>query len=202
MKTVVFQILNIKTMGLDISVYKVLNPTSIDPQDDDLDFYVLSENPELSVFKDKLFERENKYYDLGGDLKKLGKDPNKVETLGVEYGNDVTYFFREDDIDFQIKNPSTIKKKEFCLAVDEVGYQRKGANKQFYQDGMWSSPCVVKKDTLLEHWEKYFSYQTPDSEGGFGSGVEYNQEDEEMKNNFKENIIDKFVEGETFVIYH
>jgi hypothetical protein len=189
-------------MGLDISVYKVLNPTSIDPQDDDLDFYVLSENPELSVFKDKLFERENEYYDLGGDLKKLGKDPNKIETLGVEYGDDVTYYFREDGVDFQIKNPSTIKKKEFCLSVDEVGYQRKGANKLFYEEDMWDSPCVVKMETLLEHWEKYFSYQTPDSEGGFGSGVEYNQEDVEMKNNFKENIIDKFVEGETFVIYH
>lgn len=108
----------------------------------------------------------------------------------------------KDGEKLEIKNPSTLKQKDFCIAVDEVGYQRKGANKQFYADGMWSSPCVLKKEILLEHWEKYFSHSTPESPGGWGSSVEYTQEDEIMKNNFKTNIIDKFIEGETFVIYH
>lgn len=85
---------------------------------------------------------------------------------------------------------------------EEVGYQRKGANDRFYEDGMWDSPCVLDAKTLNEHWEKYFSFKTPDSVGGFGSCVELDFEDEEMKRRFKENIIDKFIEGETFVIYH
>lgn len=189
-------------MGLDISVYKPLKPGTFDPQDDDLDFFVLSDTPELSVFKEFLFERENEYFNLDKELKKLGKDPNVVECLGTQYGNEIIYYFRENGVDFQIHNPSTFKKKEFCIAVEEVGYQRKGANKLFYENGMWDSPCVTKMETLVEHWEKYFSYQTPNSEGGWGSGVEYSQEDEEMKNNFKVNIVDKFVDGETFVTYH
>lgn len=44
---------------------------------------------------------------------------------------------------------------------------------------MWNSKCVVDKKTLEEHFEKYF-----------------------LDSDFKELIIDKFVEGETFVIYH
>jgi hypothetical protein len=190
-------------MGLDISVYKVLNPTSFDPQDDDLDFYILSDFPELSPFKDFLFERENEYYDLGGELKKMGYNLDDIISLGTSYGSDVIYYYETKDGEkIEIKNPSTLKQKDFCIAVEEVGYQRKGANKQFYEDGMWSSPSVLKLEILNEHWEKYFSFQTPNSEGGFGSSVEYNQEDDVMKTNFKENIIDKFIEGETFVIYH
>lgn len=102
----------------------------------------------------------------------------------------------------EIKNPPLTYKKELCIAIKEVGYQRKGANKQFYEDGMWDSTPITDLKTLTEHWEKYFSKQTPESQGGFGSGVERDLTDREMKKEFKENIIDKFVEGETFVIYH
>jgi len=50
--------------------------------------------------------------------------------------------------------------------------------------------------------DTYYANQTPESKGGWGSGVEYEQDDETMRKNFKKNIIDKFIEGETFVIYH
>lgn len=101
-----------------------------------------------------------------------------------------------------IKNPPLISKFEKCISLEEVGYQRKGANSQFYEDGMWDYKCITELSVLKEHWKKYFSKPTPDSEGGWGSGVELDLAAKEMKKRFKENIIDKFVEGETFVIYH
>lgn len=124
-------------------------------------------------------------------------------------GNETNYFnlnkvrdFVENLVRVKIINPTTVPKEEKCIAVEEVGYQRKGANKKFYSDGMWDSPCVLTLETLKEHHEKYFSYPTPDDKGGWGSGVEYDMEADEMKKYFQENIIDNFVEGETFVIYH
>ena len=124
-------------------------------------------------------------------------------------GNEQTYYnlnsawhFSKEKVSIILIDPETITKIDKCISVTEVGYQRKGANKKFYKEGMWDSPCVLIKDTLLEHWVKYFSYQTPESEGVFGSGVEFDLEDDEMKCRFKENIIDKFIENETFVLYH
>jgi len=124
-------------------------------------------------------------------------------------GNMTTYYnlnsarsFAEKWVKITIVDPPAIDEIETCIGFEEVGYQRKGANKKFYEDDMWDSPCVVDSKTLNEHWEKYFSKQTPESKGGWGSGVEYDKEDNEMREDFKRNIIDKFIEGETFVIYH
>ena len=72
----------------------------------------------------------------------------------------------------------------------EVGYQRKGANAQFYNDGKWDDNTIVStKEMLLEDWKKYFS-DPDDSYYGADSAKE-----------FKENIIDNFEEGKTFVWY-
>ena len=72
----------------------------------------------------------------------------------------------------------------------EVGYQRKGANAQFYNDGKWDDNTIVStKEMLLEDWKKYFS-DPDDTYYGADSAKE-----------FKENIIDNFEEGKTFVWY-
>jgi hypothetical protein len=184
-------------MGLDILVYRVI------PQKENSDeTFLLAESPELEVFSHLAFEKEDDYYDIEGELKKLGHNPEDLQWRGSEYGEEVKFsFVTSDGKEFDLIDPPTIKKTERFLQVEEVGYQRKGANKKFYAEGMWDSPCVLKMETLKDHWEKYFSHQTPESEGGWGSGVEYTLDDEEMKSRFKENIIDKFVEGETFVCY-
>jgi hypothetical protein len=261
-------------MGLDITVYRPIKVTDTEKMED---YYVLSEMPELEVFKDLAFEKENSYYDLEAPIKLLGREPEDFLCVGASYGkeaafsyldskhelyeayeflsnnwsdvyfeqkeelfaseifkeytrrfssvmkkfdyrprykyfasgNMTTYYNLNSAMDFSEKlvkiiiiDPPTENKIETCIGFEEVGYQRKGANKKFYEDGMWDSPCVVDSKTLNEHWEKYFSNQTPESKGGWGSGVEYNKEDTEMREDFKRNIIDKFVEGETFVIYH
>jgi hypothetical protein len=109
--------------------------------------------------------------------------------------------FCQRKVEVKIRNPKKNPRVDKCLDCEEVGYQRKGANQQFYEDGMWGSEPVFDMATLLEHWEKYFSAPTPESKGGWGSGTEYDLEADEMRKRFKENIIDKFVEGETFVYY-
>lgn len=106
-------------------------------------------------------------------------------------GNKKTYYnlvniwkFCRKKIHVKIVNPPTINRMEKSLVYEEVGYQRKGANKAFYddrrKDNIW---CVINKDELYSHWEKYFS------------------DTEDMKQSFKESIIDKFIEGKTFVTY-
>ena len=86
----------------------------------------------------------------------------------------------------------------------EVGYQRKGANQKFYEDGKWEDPdkCVVTQEELDHDFEEYFSHETPESEGGWGSGTEYpGLTDSERSNRFRKNIMEHFKEGETAVIY-
>ena len=68
--------------------------------------------------------------------------------------------------------------------------QRKGANAQFYNDGKWDDNTIVStKKMLLEDWRKYFSDK---NDTYYGANA---------KQHFKENIIDKFIPGKTFVAY-
>ncbi len=92
------------------------------------------------------------------------------------------------------------------VAFTEVGYQRKGANATFYDDDIWGN-FVVDIATLTEHWNKYFSgdvkTEKKELKPGMltGFGVEYELDAEENRKNFKENILDKFVDGKTIVSY-
>lgn len=156
----------------------------------------------------ELFDSEEykKFLEYLPLLKKYGYRPlYKFYASGSKltyYNLNSAHKFLKRKIAVDLVNPPTFDRVDRCIACDEIGYQRKGANTKFYQDGMWDSQCVIDSKILNEHWEKYFSKQTPESPGGWGSGVEFVLEDDEMKNRFKENIVDKFVEGETFVIYH
>ena len=156
---------------------------------------------------EELFESPEytKYLEYLPILKKYGHIP---EYEFFASGDGITYFnlnsawnFSKEQISVKLIDPVTITKIDKCVSCIEVGYQRKGANKKFYENDIWSSPCIILKEELLNHWENYFSYQTPESIGGFGSGVEHQLDDDEMKSNFKENIIDKFIKNETFVMY-
>lgn len=91
---------------------------------------------------------------------------------------------------------------EYCIKAVEIGYQRKGANSLFYEEGMWGSHPIFDLETLKKHHERYFSYKTPKSKGGWGSFTEIDISDSEMKQEFYDNIVSNFIEGETFVVYH
>lgn len=193
-------------MGLDICVYRPQPLNGIDPEDFQENYgsiFVLEENPELEIFASMAFDKENEYYDLEAAAKALGYELDQLKTCYWSHDKDglTVKCENQNDEEVMIINPPTVKKIERCIACGEVGYQRKGANSQFYEDEIWSSSCVISQSILFEHWNKYFSEKTPESKGGFGFGVEYDLEDDEMRKRFKTNIIDKFVENETFVIY-
>lgn len=188
-------------MGLDISVYK---PIKVEYITDSMHYYIISQNPELEIFKHLAVEKENSYYNIEAELNKLGLKESEVKFCSFYGGNDAEFKFIRKDNNEQITliNPEFYLKKELCIAVYELGYQRKGANKLFYEKGIWDSPFILDSKTLKKHWKLYFSAKTPDSPGGFASCTEYDLTNAEMKSNFKKNIIDKFVQGETFVVYH
>lgn len=89
------------------------------------------------------------------------------------------------------------------ICYEEVGYQRKGANQQFYIDKCWDGPCIITRKDLLKYWNKYFSGEDntkKENVDDYGYGVEYDNTDKvETRKNFKNNIIKNFVEGKTFV---
>ena len=89
------------------------------------------------------------------------------------------------------------------VPYQEIGYQRKGANRKFYEDGKWEDPekCVVTQAELEYDILHYFSSETPDSKGGWGSFTEYAKTDDERRKDFIDNIASKFKEGETAVMY-
>lgn len=93
----------------------------------------------------------------------------------------------------RINNDEIIPKTELVEVWaygKELGYQRKGANAQFYNDGKWDDNTIVStKKMLLEDWRKYFSNKNDTYYGA------------DAKQHFKENIIDKFIPGKTFVAY-
>ena len=171
--------------------------------------YSITNSPELTRFKHLSFKKSVEYIDFEKTFNHLDKNLNDWNWFMTD--GDGYHFHHKDDISkimITHEGCHTFLKEEDIIIGDEIGYQRKGANTRFYAEdeyaeglSMWDSPPVVSENTLVMHWNKYFSGRTPEVTGGFGAGVEYNQADSEMRENFKNNIIDKFVEGETFVIY-
>lgn len=185
-------------MGLDISVYKPYSIGKKKPKDIE-NFAILEEHPELACFKKLAFKKTNEYYDLKTAAKKKGY---KLEDLQCRMMSAGRFEFEDNQGKRVVLKPKTFKKKELCLAIEEIAYQRKGANSKFYEDEAWNSKCITSRRMVSNHWKKYFSKNTPASKGGWGWGVEFKLANKEMKETFKKNIVDKFVEGKTFLMYH
>jgi len=205
-------------MGLDVLLMKVVNIQDVEDSNKVSKDFMLTEHPELEVFKDFSDVTVNNYFAIDAALSDLGYDSSDVEWLcdgslsdyddylrfvgqferateplteeafnmlpKDEYGYIFVHvFLNKDNKAVELINTPLYDKEDIYIPCVEIGYQRKGANKRFYADDMWDSPCVLSKNILEEHWAKYFS-------GTLGE-----------KKRFKENILDKFIEGETFVCY-
>lgn len=185
--------------------------------DDDAEF--------LEAFKDFIFESEEEIYDINKLLSENGYTFDDVDHQDEDYAYQDDGF-HSGDFRFIMKDGNTLTFNNApittipCKGIlfNEIGYQRKGANQEFYSDDMWSSKPVIKKDTLIDHWNRYFSGNgntkhkggiqltedgkiTVEGDVPFGFGVEYGLNSYENRKRFQINIVDKFVEGETFVIY-
>lgn len=142
------------------------------------------------AFRDRgLNEADFIWYEYGCDFFKF--IPSKI--YHEISGNAYTYEVAEKDIViFKTSEIPThiVRVKGFFCKNEELGYQRKGANAQFYKDGKWDdNTVVIDRKTVLDDWEKYFS---DEDDAYYG---------ENAKQHFKENIIDNFVDGETIVCY-
>lgn len=193
-------------MGLDVVLKKVIEPTaeniaSAEAYSNNISMNIVSGiegQTELNIFADHIFKKsieyndfEKTFNDLGlkfedYEWRSCGEDPTGKYNHEEEI-KDFWWKFQHSDTkeDLWVADSNVVKffVEEDCIVATEVGYQRKGANKQFYDDGMWGAPCITDKATVIEHWNKYFS------------------ETAELKKHFQENILNKFKEGETYLIY-
>lgn len=178
-------------MGLDITVHKFIKPEDVQEKDKKSVLYVTTDFPEFTKEFQTTRQIEKLDFDkykekTGIDLLKLipGKcyiDQNKhwhfiynglIEPLDV----DMYYFPRK-----------TIT--ENVIYYKEVGYQRRGVNKQFYDD---CNSKIVKsmiwtKDELLDFMEKYCD------------DTKYYDGPETKREHFQKNIINNFKEGKCVV---
>lgn len=162
-------------MGLDVSVYR---PVPVNPLAISLESTVsLEDCPELKTFSALAFPKEEEFYDLEKAAAAEGLSLEDFEIILVDDG---LFKIRvtKDGSTLEL-TPGIVVMTVMHIAVNEVGYQRRGANQKFYDEGIADSPCILDRKTLIEHWEKYF----------------------DSSKEFKHNIIDKFVEGEMFVVY-
>lgn len=94
----------------------------------------------------------------------------------------------EEQVAVNIINPPAFTLNKSCVTYENVGYQSGGENKLFREEQPVSP--VVSLSVLVGHWERYFQYI---------ADIEKNPALNDT--DFKKNIIDEFVEGETFVDY-
>ena len=116
-----------------------------------------------------------------------------MKTTGNE--NDIIIKTKHDDTDVVFKLNKKVDWKwgrsKYVILGKEISCQRRGENQKFHDDGKWDKGIfVLTKKQLLKDWDEYFS------------DVDYyGHSKEESRKRFKENIVDKFVEGKTIVIY-
>lgn len=213
-------------MGLDISVLQPIEATKeqIKLVNDNKDLpnglkaISITEHPVLEKWIPLSFKQEFTFVDLKITFEKYGLNFEDYDWCMT--GGNGHYFNRKDgipetEIESSLKDNEfpgndicirwddmiTFKVEEDVLITKEIGYQRKGANSFFYRDSKWASEPIVDKETIVKHWDKYFSSQVTTLLDDSGNPFELEEPDSEMRNNFKRKIIDKFIEGETFLIY-
>lgn len=201
-------------MGLDVFVFKVVIPTDkLDTvekvaafeAENECSFHTLENCPAIIGSKFEV-EAPVEYIDFCPLFKSMGLNEADYRCISSCLGGLYDRFeflpknfdmesdiktIEENTIVFEeAKYPTKIALEKGFFLGKMVGYQRKGANKQFYDDGKWdSNTVVIDRKTLLDDWEKYFS---DENDAYYGKNA---------KQHFKENIIENFVDGETVVCY-
>lgn len=164
-----------------------------------------------------------KWYDWDKYKEETGIDINQMDWHGESYGEDGCFMtvapkdkeypeYHEGDNwdeyqkkldEVQIKIDLTkvpLKEKEIrVLYREEVGYQRKGLNSQFYQDykdgkiGYFVWNLKELKRYKKDYCDKAYRYKYPN--GQLADFMVYEKRD------FQNNIINKFIEGECCVTF-
>lgn len=77
--------------------------------------------------------------------------------------------------------PVVIKTVDVFYTGEEIGYQRKGLNGNFYDEFTEEDYMVLTKERMQYVYDNYVL--------------------DDYKEQFKERLLDKFVDGETYCIY-
>ena len=155
---------------------------------------VVSQVAGLEFFTSYIFKKDITFPDMNATLIKFGLNPDDYEChRSGNIGQTEVIFYYEHKV---TKEPFNLKISDVvqrisnvdCLLHTTVGCHTGGAHETFFEhimtrDNDWVYPVITSRSMLMEHWEKYFS------------------EDDEVRAQFRLNIIDKFIEGETYVQY-
>lgn len=200
-------------MGLDVCVHKFVKiPDDVNTEQELNEFCEKNGNLSWETLEDglpndkkipreyvksipiELDDWEATFTKLGLNFKDYAWVETGLNTVSFVHVNDGAPDYEAPESTYLvIKSEDILKKVEehdVIIIGEEVGYQRKGANKQFYDDGKWDvDTWVFTKEELIEHWNKYFS---DPNDAYYGKRA---------RKEFKKNIIDHFEEGKTFVMY-
>ena len=149
-------------MGLYTCLYEVLTPSKVVRKG--LNF-IYNEEEYCEFFPEQRYIKDFKHLQVKVEFTQDDLESfMRIEDL---YWEDLT-FEMNDKLNYEVVG----------LFVSRVSGLNKGANSNFYREGMWNSDIVISKERLEEVYELYFK----------GS-------------KFKEEIIDNFVEGKMFVSF-
>lgn len=185
-------------MGLDVNLYEIVNYNEdlIELPDYylyNLDQYTFNGMDDIIMEKQFIFAEDR--YDFS-PIPIGSKLLNDTDEYGV-----FNYIFK--GVRYKIK-PNIIKSYGVFILAKQIKSLRKGANSQFYRDGMWDGTPICLLNTLKEHHKKYFSGQKGGKQARllWKNTVEYlDMSNKELSKRFKETILDNFIEGKTFVAY-
>lgn len=193
-------------MGLDISLYEILefNQELID--NDKVRLFNIDDYDFIMDISDKCFI----YFEEKSNFSPIPIGSKIIEQDWLELDNDEIQsyikYITPDGKEGILLDIPIIKKYGWYILAKEISWQRKGVNKDFYLDGMWDAGNpICSLELLKQHHKKYFSGQKGGKKQRLKEKaiVEYlNLTNKELSNRFKENILSKFIEGKTFVIYH
>lgn len=197
-------------MGLDIYLYELVKPSKKEYNceeidlltDEGFDYHDITDYSEevlTGLNPEYICELYDKDLDWDCIFKENGLNKDDYKWFECEFPEEGTqlYSFVKNTADLDNlketdyfkylatkKSPMKTEKRKIILHLTGYDvYMRKGANQQFYDDGMWDENNVVFSKAILEkHRDIYFS------------------SNEETSKRFQK-FIDNFVEGSTFVGY-
>lgn len=191
-------------MGLDITVYRVKNEEKTKARKWDDYMHKTEKTPSWVP----IFKKQIQYYDWDKFKEERGIDIDEYEFLNSEFSDkgdflrvypksvtlpewdgkeDYKVFKARRDpliLEIDLNEVPLIPKYDDIFYVEEIGYQRGGLNRKFYEDsdnGDFESYIWEMKD--LQYCKEHYCNT------------------EEDKNNFQKNIIDNFTEGECLVSF-
>jgi hypothetical protein len=176
-------------------------------------------SPLYETFKNFVSWEMDSYFDIKGALLDMGFNSKDLEFSDSYYDNGWVFkfintshpeFHRNGVVDkkfiIEVFNPKKLQQSDLVLYSKPVGYYLQGANQKFYDDGVWGNGPVIDKKTLVQYWKSYFSEAAVIENSVTHTSknvIISNTTELTAENNsvlFKKNVVDRFKEGQHYII--